>query len=228
MVMDLSYSLNLLNSADAALGKMEALIDAKLKLIDKKRAANDGAAAGAGQQAGRTDEWKREAEAQTAVDLKQRDDFASLAVRVGGLSSAVARFRADVAGLLTSINARDRGRSSDAPAEYDRRLALLLACATAWSAALDRRLSRGRGVVTASPTRTRITSPRRVRGVLVVAVPGVPDESVRTPGRGGPRCRPPPDLLEGPARRASVSLMMSSVRRYLHTRRVVDDFGAPA
>ena len=109
MVMDLSYSLNLLNSADAALGKMEALIDQKLGLIEKRRAANGGAAAGAGDQAGRAEEWRREAEAQTASDKKQRDDFASLATRVAGLSAAVARFRADVSGLLSSI---EIGRAS--------------------------------------------------------------------------------------------------------------------
>ncbi|PIR17428.1 MAG: hypothetical protein COV48_08675, partial [Elusimicrobia bacterium CG11_big_fil_rev_8_21_14_0_20_64_6] len=43
MVMDLSYSLNLLNSADAAIGKMEALVAEKLKLIEKRRGDNGSA-----------------------------------------------------------------------------------------------------------------------------------------------------------------------------------------
>src|SRR5262249_39675844 len=125
MVMDLSYSLSLLNSADEALGRMQALVDAKLDSIERRRAENGTAAGGAGEQAGRTEEWKREAEAQTAEDKKRQTDFASLSVRVGGLSSSVTRFRSDVSGLLSAIDARDRARSSDAPAEYARRLALL-------------------------------------------------------------------------------------------------------
>ncbi|MDD5305489.1 MAG: hypothetical protein PHS14_20505, partial [Elusimicrobia bacterium] len=180
-----------------ALGKMEALLDEKLKLIDTKRAANAGAAAGAGQQAGQTGQWKQEAEAQTASDLKQRDDFASLAARVGGLSSAVARFRADVAGLLSSIDARDRGRSADAPAEYDRRLALLPSLIEGLQhgssnpsgvsdLSLDYLQNKSAEVagyrLKMAEADARISAaPLEFAGVLVIAVPGVPTENVSNP-----------------------------------------------
>ncbi len=197
MVMDLSYSLNLLNSADAALGKMEALLDQKLALIEKKRAANGGAAAGAGEQGGKTEQWKHDAEAQTAADLKQRDDFASLAARVGGLAAAVARFRADVSGLLSSIDARDRARSLDAPAEYDRRLALLpsliegmqhgssdpsdvSALSLDYLQAKSAEVAGYRLKVAQADARLNEV-PLEFAGVLIVEVPGVPAESVVNP-----------------------------------------------
>ncbi|UPT72640.1 MAG: hypothetical protein M0D55_11825 [Elusimicrobiota bacterium] len=199
MVMDLSYSLSLLNSADEALGKMQALVERKLEAIERRRTENGAAAGGAGTQAGRADEWRREAEAQTAEDLKRRDDFASLSVRVGGLAAAVVRFRADVSGLLASIDARDRGRSADAPAEYARRLALLPALRDALihgsaspSGVSDLSLDylQAKSAEVADYRRklaeadARIGSaPVEFAGVLVVAVPGVPAETVANPTR---------------------------------------------
>lgn len=197
MVMDLSYSLNLLNSADAALGKMAALIDEKLKLIEKRRGDNGGSAADAAEQARRAAEWKAEAEAQTADDKQKRDDFASLATRVGGLAGAVARFRAEVSGLLASIDARDRGRSADAPTEYDRRLALLPTLIES----LKHGSSTPSGVSDLSLDYLQVKSaevadyrakvaeadarigsaPLEFAGVLVIAVPGVPSESITNP-----------------------------------------------
>lgn len=244
MVMDLSYSLNLLNSADAALGKMEALIDQKLALIEKKRAANGGAAAGAGQQAGRTDEWKKEAEAQTAADQKQRDDFASLAVRVGGLSASVARFRADVSGLLSSIDARDRGRSADAPTEYDRRLALLpslrdglihgsaspsgvndlsldyLQAKSAEVAADRRKIAEADSRISAVPV--------EFAGVLVIQVPGVPEENVTNPTPEATRALLARRRDYWTGQRDEHARTLASITRASDpngTTRVADDFG---
>jgi len=244
MVMDLSYSLSLLNSADAALGKMEALIDKKLDAIEKKRSSNGGAAAGAGDQARRTEEWKKEAEAQAATDLKQRDDFASLAVRVSGLSAAVARFRAEVSGLIGSIDARDRGRSATAIAEYDRRLALLPSLIETLKhgspnpsgvsdMSLDYLQDKSAEVADnrakIAEADARIGSvPIEFAGVLVIAVPGVPAENVVNPSREA--------TLALLARRRGFwkgqfdehSKLLSAVERSLDenaTETVADDFG---
>src|SRR5205814_1668229 len=125
MVMDLSYSLNLLNSADLALAKMQALLDDKIKGIDAQKKANDASGGSAGQVAGEAEQWRKEAEQQAAADHKQAADFASLASDVSKVSESVQRFRADVPALLAAIDGRDKGRSANASAEYDRRLALL-------------------------------------------------------------------------------------------------------
>ncbi|MCM2303095.1 MAG: hypothetical protein NDJ72_00215 [Elusimicrobia bacterium] len=244
MVMDLSYSLSLLNSADAALGKMQALVEEKLKLIERRRGANAGSAEDAAEQARRTEEWRREAEAQTAEDAARRDDFASLAVRVGGLSSAVARFRADVSGLLAAIDARDRGRSADAVSEYDRRLALLPSLIDA----LEHGSSSPSGVsdlsldylkaksIEVAGYRAKVAEadariaavPLEFAGVLVVAVPGVPSESVSNPTLEATRAllARRRDFWRG--QRDEHADILAGVERALDpngTTRVADDFG---
>jgi len=244
MVMDLSYSLNLLNSADAALGKMEALLDEKLKLIEKRRAVNEGSAADADSLARRAEEWRREAEAQTADDKKKRDDFASMAVKVGGLSAAVARFRADVSGLLAAIDARDRGRSADAPAEYDRRLALLPSLVEALKhgpaspsgvsdLSLDYLQAKSAEVAgyrrKVAEADARIAGvPLEFAGVLVIAVPGVPEESVSNPTLAQTRALLARRREFWRGQRDEHARLLAAIERGLDpngTTRVADDFG---
>ncbi|MDP3544356.1 MAG: hypothetical protein Q8T11_17975 [Elusimicrobiota bacterium] len=244
MVMDLSYSLSLLNSADAALGRMEAIVEEKLKLIERRRGDNSGSAEDAAEQARRTEEWRREAEAQTAEDAARRDDFASLATRVGGLSSAVARFRADVSGLVAAIDARDRGRSADAVSEYERRLALLPSLIDAlehgssspsgvsdlsldYLKAKSAEVAGYRAKVAEADARLNAV-PLEFAGVLVVAVPGVPSESVANPTLEATRAllARRRDFWRG--QRDEHADILAGVERALDpngTTRVADDFG---
>lgn len=199
MVMDLSYSLNILNSADAALGKMQALLDDKVKDIEKRRGENAGNGASAGGLAGHGDEWRAEAEAQAAADRKNRDDFASLSTRTRDLADRVEGFRVGVAALLAAIDARDRGRSANAVAEYDRRLALLPSLVTAlqtgstnpdgisslslsYLEAKSREVSGHRAKLAGADARIAQT-PLEFAGVLIPLVPGVPDEILDNPNQ---------------------------------------------
>src|SRR6185312_753810 len=117
MVMDLSYSLNLLNNADAALAKMQALVAQKAASIAAQQQANNAAGAAAGAQAGNTDQWTKDAQASAAADQAQAGSFSSLGQDVSGVSKSVARFASDVPALLAMIDARDKGQSANAVAE---------------------------------------------------------------------------------------------------------------
>jgi hypothetical protein len=200
MVMDLSYSLNILNSADAALAKMQGLLDQKIAAITQQRKANDGAASAAAGQAANTDQWKKDAQAQAAADQSQSASFASLGGNVTKVGDAVAGFRADVPALLAMIDARDKGASANAVAEYDRRLALLPAMAQALKSgasnasggvsslslaylqAKSREVAGDKTLLAGADA--KITAvPIEFAGALVVAVPGVPSETLSNPTR---------------------------------------------
>ena len=125
MVMDLTYGLNLLNSLDKALSGMQVMLDEKLKRIDDQRAANAANGAKAEEQKKREEEWRKQAQAAVDEDRKNSGDFAKISDQAGKFVPRVEAFRTDVAALLEYIDARDKGRSAGARAEYARRLALL-------------------------------------------------------------------------------------------------------
>ena len=247
MVMDLSYSLNILNSADAALAKMQGLLDKKIEAIAAQRQANDSAAAAAAAQAANTDQWKKDAQRQAADDRTQAGDFASLGGNVGKVGDAVAGFRADVPALLAMIDARDKGRGANALAEYDRRLALLPGMAEALKSgssnpssgvgslslsylqAKSREVAGDRTLLAGADA--KITSvPVEFAGALVVAVPGVPSETMANPTRdqvlallARRRAFWQSQLDEHQALLDSIQRAMDPANRAMTT----DDFGAP-
>lgn len=196
MVMDLSYSLNVLNAADTALGRMLALVEGKFAAIDERRRSGAAAGSQAAEQAARVEEWRREAREGAASDRQQSADFASLAGRASALAAAVERFRTQVPAQLSAMDARDRGRSPDAPTEYARRLALLPQLAERlrtgaggggvselsrpWLQAKSREIS-GNRVKLADADRQIASAPIEFAGVLIAAVPGVPANSLRNP-----------------------------------------------
>ncbi|MDX6770396.1 MAG: hypothetical protein SF051_12750, partial [Elusimicrobiota bacterium] len=243
MVMDLSYSLNVLNSADAALGRMIGLVDRRFADIEERRRSGAAAGGESDRQAGRVEEWRREAQEGAASDRAQAADFASLATRAGALAAAVERFRTSIPTLLSAMDARDRGRSPDAPTEYDRRLALLPALAERfrsgaggggvsdlsrpWLEARSREIT-GYRVKLADADRRLGEVPVEFAGLLVVAVPGVPEETTRNPDtaavlalleRRKSHWRSLGDEHRGYRDDAAASLDAS------RTARVLDDFG---
>ena len=247
MVMDLSYSLNILNNADAALAKMQALVAQKAASIAAQQQANTGAGAAAGAQAGNTDQWTKDAQAAAAADQSQAGSFSSLGLDVSGVSKSVARFSSDVPALLAMIDARDKGQSANAVAEYNRRLALL--------PSMDQQLKTGDSGASSGVTSlslsylqakaaevsgdisllagadAKIASvPVEFAGALVVAVPGVPSESVTNPSQA--------QMLALLARRKTFwqsqydeeSSLLTSIKQAMdpsNAAMTVDGFGAP-
>jgi hypothetical protein len=198
MVMDLSYSLNLLNSADAAIARMQGLLDQKVKSISDQRAANDAARAAAGAQGGNADKWKQEAKQSADADRQQAGDFASLAADVGKLADSVGRFKTDVPALLAAIDARDKGRSANAVAEYDRRLALLpslteqlktaaydpaqgvASLSMSYLKSKSQEIAADRALLSGADAQLA-AAPVEYAPSLVIVVPGVPSESLSNP-----------------------------------------------
>ncbi len=247
MVMDLSYSLNLLNNADQALARMQALMDQKVKAIDAQRAANDAGAGAAAGQAANTAQWEKDAQAQAAADQSQSAGFASLGGDVGKVADAVSLFGSDVPALLSMIDARDKGASANAVAEYDRRLALLPSIADrlksgaseasggvnslslAYLRSKSREIAGDRALLAGADAKIA-SAPIEFAGILIVAVPGVPSESVSNPS--------PSDMLALLARRKAFwqsqlseeSGLLDSIQQAMdpsNAAMTVDSFGAP-
>ncbi|HXT02473.1 MAG TPA: hypothetical protein VN915_17500 [Elusimicrobiota bacterium] len=198
MVMDLAYSLNLLNNADAALAAMQGLVAQKIAAIGQQQQAGASAGAAAGSQAGNTAAWTQQAQQSAASDTRQAASYAALGADVSGVAGAVTRFGSDVPALLAMIDARDKGASANAIAEYNRRLALL--------PSIDQQLKTGASSASSGVTSLSLSYlqsqlaevngdlnllagadakisavPVEFAGALVVAVPGVPSETVTNP-----------------------------------------------
>lgn len=247
MVMDLSYSLNLLNSADQALAKMQGLLQQKISGIQDQQKAGAGAGAAAGRTAGDTAQWIKDAQQSAAADQSRARDFGSLAGDVGKVADAVARFSSDVPALLSIIDARDKGRSADAPTEYKRRLALLpslvqqlksgsttassgvSSLSLSYLQAKSAEVSGDRALLVGADAKIDAV-PVEFAGALVVAVPGVPSEAVTNPSRD--------QLLALLARRRAFwksqydeeSTLLTSIQQAMdpsYTGMTTDSFGAP-
>jgi hypothetical protein len=247
MVMDLSYSLNLLNNADQALAKMQALMDQKVASIDAQQATNNAGAGAAAGQAANTAQWEKDAQAQAAADQSQSTSFASLGGDVGKVANSVSLFASDVPALLSMIDARDKGQSANAVAEYDRRLALLPSIADqlkngasgasggvnslslAYLQSKSREIAGDRALLAGADAKIA-SAPIEFAGILIVAVPGVPTESVTNPSQS--------DMLALLARRKAFwqsqlseeSGLLTSILQAMdpsNTAMTVDSFGAP-
>ncbi|MFH2204880.1 MAG: hypothetical protein ABIJ96_17345 [Elusimicrobiota bacterium] len=198
MVMDLSYSLNVIQAAQNAIEGMKALVDGKLKDIDAQRERSRRALEDAKKNSARGDEWEQDVRKKIADNKENEGLFTKLGEQAGKFVEALRAYRTDVPGLLELINARDRGQSGDALTEYARRLALL--------PKLQEYREHGYpeddgSVSKLSLTRLRTevdrveeylqkvldgekqfdTVPTEFAGVLVIAVPGIPAVSVSNP-----------------------------------------------
>ncbi|MBI5595336.1 MAG: hypothetical protein HY928_04520, partial [Elusimicrobia bacterium] len=198
MVMDLSYSLNVITAAEKAIAGMQALLDEKLTSVEERRRLSDAAQEAARRAGQRREEWDKAVRDKVAADEENVGLFTRLGAQAGRISARLARYRADVKGLLGFIDARDRGPSASALSEYERRLALLPALQE-WrrhgypsggdsvsKLSLDRlrseRARLGGYLAQVADGEQRLADvPLEFAGVLVVAVPGVPSVSVSNP-----------------------------------------------
>ncbi|MBI5622891.1 MAG: hypothetical protein HY924_03845 [Elusimicrobia bacterium] len=243
MVMDLSYSLNILNSADLALTGMIDLIDKKLNRIAEQRGSNDSSAVISEEMRKRKEEWLKEQDEAVAEDIKNKDDFAGLSRKIGRYVLRMDEAKTSIPALLALIDARDKGRSAGAKAEYERRLAAL--------PDIQRKLISGSGSddgVDVSldylkeqskevagyldklkdAVRQIDEAPLEFAGVMVILVPGIPSVSVHSPSAAqtlailDERKRYWSDMLDDHRE------ILQTVEDYLSSgnqKRVEDDFG---
>ncbi|MBI5209140.1 MAG: hypothetical protein HY927_04110 [Elusimicrobia bacterium] len=244
VVMDLSYSLNILNSADAALSGMLDLIDKKIKKIETQNQNNLDSAAWAAEQKKKKDEWNKTVDATLAENKQNVDDFASLAKKSARFVIRVEEFRTGVAALLAQIDARDKGSSATAVEEYNRRLALLptiqqnlISGSGSGSGGIDISLNylqaqsqdvAGYLTKLQGAVEQIDNAPLEFAGVMVILVPGIPAVSVNTPSAA--------QVLQILSDRKVYwqkmlddhNKMLQTVDNYLdpgNSKRVIDDFG---
>ncbi|MFH2202136.1 MAG: hypothetical protein ABIJ96_03390 [Elusimicrobiota bacterium] len=194
-VMDLALSLNEVAAAQAAIKQMEQMLDAKLQKIRQTREQAERDLRDAETNDGRNEEWERDAEGKIADSARSKTDMEELESQTRSAVENIGAFRTEAKALLGRIDAEDAGQSPNALAEYQRRKALLpelvkwytdgkpgdedflslkelnskLADVQGYVDSVDEGLDKIRDV------------PVEFAGVLVIAVPGVPDVSVNNP-----------------------------------------------
>ncbi|MFA6029543.1 MAG: hypothetical protein WC969_06805 [Elusimicrobiota bacterium] len=195
-VMDLAFSLNEINAAQSAIAQMQALLDRKLEKIETVRRNNAQQQAAADSQRANSEKWRQEIDGKVSGDKTGQNDMLELEEQSNLAVGRIGAMRSEVRALIARTDAEDAGRSPDALTEYRRRQALLPTIQQ-WSR--DGKpgdpdyLSLKRfndSLVTADDYLRKIdegvskldTVPLEFAGVLIIAVPGVPDVSVSNPG----------------------------------------------
>ncbi|MBI3296598.1 MAG: hypothetical protein HYZ75_00425 [Elusimicrobia bacterium] len=194
-VMDLAFSLNTIEAAQRAILDMQRQLDAKLEKIRLTAEQSERDRAEAELQKARLEEWRREVAADVADSQNSLTDMTELEEHTRTAVEGISSFRSELRTLLARIDAEDRGSSAGALAEYGRRKALLPTLVS-WNTdgkpgdpdftslkslrerladvdAYAGKVSDGLGRIGGAPV--------EFAGVLVVAVPGVPDVSVSNP-----------------------------------------------
>jgi hypothetical protein len=245
MVMDLSYSLNVLKAAEEAVRSMEALLERRENAIAERRRRSGEEGEAARELAERREEWERSVREKIEGDDENIEIFGDLAEQADRLVVRLDAYRRDVKGLLDYIDARDGGRSGSAIAEYDRRLALLPELARkrrdGWPdddgsvsklslkdleeqlADIEEMLEKVR-----DGERELAAVPVEFAGVLIAAVPGVPEFSVSNPDAGATLSLLSERRRHWEAERADLKKTLDGVEDMLdasNTRREIDDFG---
>ena len=245
MVMDLSYSLNVILAAEKAVAGMQALLQTKLEGIDAKRECSRRALEEARRTGSKAGDWEKDTERTRGADGEQSGIFSKLAEQTGALAMRIGAFGTDVKALLDAIDARDRGRSSNALDEYRRRLALLPTLREyrehgypdggdqvtklsvdklkAESQKVDGYL---RDLVSGESKLESV--PKEFAGVLVIAVPGIPAYSASNPDAAQALAILGERKTFWGSQKNDFQKMLSSVDSALdgsNTRRESDDFG---
>lgn len=194
-VMDLAFSLNTIEASQKAILDMQAMLDAKLEKIRRTAEQAERDRAEAERQRARNEEWRREIDAKVAESRASQSDMQDLERQTREAVENISAFRTDLRALLARLDAEDAGASPNAKAEYDRRKALLPVIQS-WN----------RDGKPGDPDFTSVKSlrehlveiddyltkvgdglskidgaPVEFAGVLVVAVPGVPEVNVNNP-----------------------------------------------
>jgi hypothetical protein len=240
MVMDLSLSLNILNSADQALSGMLDLIDQKLKKIDGQRGKNEGSAAANEEIRKKKEQWKKDQDATMAEDRENIDDFTSLARKIGRYVGRISEFKTGVTALLAMIDARDKAGSASAKDEYNRRLTVLpevqrklISSSDPDDITLDYLRKNSSDVAgyldkLKGAVEQIDSAPIEFAGVMVILVPGIPSVTVNSPSAAqtvqilNDRKRYWSDMLDDHLE------VLQTIEDYLNPgnqKRVMDDFG---
>ncbi|MDE2293657.1 MAG: hypothetical protein KGL53_16370, partial [Elusimicrobia bacterium] len=194
-VMDLAFTLNTITAAEKAITDMQTMLDQKLAAIQAaQQQAQQNLAASQANQA-QLDAWRKEVDATVADDKQQQSDYADLEHQTRLASDNISGLRTDLQQMLATLNAADGGSSPDALTEYNRRLALLPTLVQ-WNTdgkpgdpnyaslkGYQDELSQIAGYTSkiADGLSKIGSAPVEFAGILVVAVPGVPDVSVSNP-----------------------------------------------
>ncbi len=185
-VVDLALSLNEINAAEAAIAKMQTLLQQKTAAINSSAQQNQQNLAANNATAAQQQQWQQQAQQAVSLDQASAQSLAGLQTEAATATQNIGQFQTQISNFLAQVNAQDKGQSATAAAEYARRLALLPQAAQ-WAATgnpndpsafslsgfqadlseVNSALSQAQAGLAKIPT-----VPVEFAGVLVVAVPG--------------------------------------------------------
>jgi hypothetical protein len=196
-VMDLALGLNEVAAAQAAIVQMQELVDAKRdkirKVIEDAKRAEEEAKANEERNA----EWEEEAEDKIKSDQQSVGDMEELEDQTLRAVQNITQLATSLQATLDILNAEDSGESANAVAEYNRRKALLPKLVE-WSTngkpgdedfldmkELQQHITDiDEYLVDINDGLSKIDgAPAEFAGVLIVAVPGVPEVNVNNPSQ---------------------------------------------
>ncbi|NNN05407.1 MAG: hypothetical protein HKL90_05865, partial [Elusimicrobia bacterium] len=124
-VVDLALSLNEISAAEAAIAKMQGLLQQKTNAINASAAQNQQNLAANNATSAQQTQWQQQAQQAVALDQASQKSLAGLQTEAGTATQNIGQFQQTISGFLSEVNAQDKGQSATAAAEYARRLALL-------------------------------------------------------------------------------------------------------
>jgi hypothetical protein len=185
-VVDLALSLNEIAAAEAAIAKMQNLLQTNTAAINAANQQNQQNLAANNALAAQQAQWQQQAQQAVSLDQASQQSLAGQQTEASTAVSDIGSFQTTINNFLAQVNAQDKGQSANAMAEYQRRLALLPQAAqwattgnpnnpSAFSlSSFQADLTEVQGALTqAQAGLAKIpTVPVEFAGVLVVAIPG--------------------------------------------------------
>jgi hypothetical protein len=185
-VVDLALSLNEIAAAEAAIAKMQNLLQQNTATINAANAQNQQNLANTNATAAQQAQWQQQANLAVSQDQASAQSLGNLQTEASTAVTDIGSFQTTISNFIAQVNAQDKGQSPNAAAEYARRLALLPQ-AVQWATAgnpndpsafslsgFQADLSEVQSALTtAQAGMSKIqTVPIELAGVLVIAVPG--------------------------------------------------------
>jgi hypothetical protein len=185
-VVDLALSLNEISAAEAAIAKMQGLLNQNTAAINAANTQNQQNLANTNATAAQQTQWQQQAQLAVSQDQASQKSLAGEQTEASTAVADIGSFQQTISGFLTQVNAQDKGQSATAAAEYARRLALLPQAAqwattgnptnpSAFSlSSFQADLAEVQSALTTAQTGMAkiATVPVEFAGALVVAVPG--------------------------------------------------------